>query len=53
MSETDPGSAGVSLTTEVPENVGLYEHFGYRVVGRAPVGDFQSWSMFRPDPRES
>jgi GNAT superfamily N-acetyltransferase len=50
-SRTAAESSGVSLTTEQPENVSLYEHFGYRVVGQARVGDaFETWTLFREDP---
>ena len=45
-------SSGVSLTTELPQNVRLYEHFGYRVVGQARVGDaFETWTLFREERR--
>ena len=51
-SRVDDASAGVSLTTEVAANVRLYEHFGYRVAGRARVGDaFETWTLFRPNAR--
>lgn len=50
LSADSSWSEGVALTTEVESNVPLYEHFGYRVVGRARVGDaFTSWGMYRPD----
>lgn len=50
-SAADPTSTGVSLTTEAPENVDLYRHFGYRVTGEGAIGSaFRSWGMFRPDP---
>lgn len=43
-----PESHGVSLTTELPRNVPLYQHFGYRVVGHARVApELETWSMFR------
>ena len=49
----DPNSAGVSLTTESDDNVGLYTHFGYEVVGRATVADgVKTTVMFRPDRAE-
>jgi GNAT superfamily N-acetyltransferase len=49
LSEGDPQSAGVSLTTENPRNVELYRHFGYEVVGHAPVGPgLETWGMFLP-----
>ena len=50
MSLEDAASRGVSLTTEVEENVSLYEHFGYQVVGQGEVdGVFTTWTMFRED----
>ncbi|MEN8143746.1 MAG: GNAT family N-acetyltransferase [Gemmatimonadota bacterium] len=50
MSREDPDSEGVTLTTENPANVALYEHFGYRIVGHATVAPgLKTWSFFRPD----
>lgn len=50
LSARDPASRGVSLSTEVESNVGLYRHFGYEVLGSAEVGSaFTTWAMFRPD----
>jgi GNAT superfamily N-acetyltransferase len=47
--ETDPGSRGVSLNTELPRNVELYKHFGYRITGHAGVGpDLETWAFYRP-----
>jgi GNAT superfamily N-acetyltransferase len=47
LANSDPGSGGVSLTTETRENVKLYEHCGYEVVGEARVADeFQTWGLF-------
>jgi ribosomal protein S18 acetylase RimI-like enzyme len=49
LSEEDPRSAGVSLTTENPRNVELYRRFGYEVVGHAPVGPgLETWGLFLP-----
>jgi GNAT superfamily N-acetyltransferase len=49
LANADTGSSGVSLTTETPENVKLYEHCGYKVVGEALVADsFQTWGLFQP-----
>jgi GNAT superfamily N-acetyltransferase len=49
MAADDPASAGVSLTTELPRNVTLYEHFGYRVVAHREVAPgLESWGLFRP-----
>jgi len=50
MSREDPSSQGVTLTTENPSNVALYEHFGYRVVGHARLSpELETWGFFRPD----
>ena len=41
-------STGVSLTTETPANVKMYEHFGFEVIGAARVADaFTTWGLFR------
>lgn len=46
--EVDPTSHGVSLNTELPRNVALYEHFGYRVTGHARVApELETWGFFR------
>jgi ribosomal protein S18 acetylase RimI-like enzyme len=50
MSESDPESTGVYLETARPENVRLYEHFGYRVFARDKLDDaVEFWYMFRPN----
>lgn len=50
LSAHDPVSTGVTLTTELPGNVPLYEHFGYGIVGSAKVeGELTTWGFFRPD----
>jgi len=51
MSRDDPESSGVSLTTETPRNLPLYEHFGYRVLGHGatPDGGLETWTLFRAD----
>jgi len=52
LAASDPASEGVSLCTETRSNLGLYEHFGYRLLGSAQVADgLETWSMFRPSPR--
>jgi len=49
IAEADPGSTGVSLSTELSKNVGLYEHFGYRVLGHDRVApELETWVCFRP-----
>jgi hypothetical protein len=48
MSDADPDSTGVSLTTELHRNVKLYEHFGYSVIAQKPVSDnVQTWGLVR------
>jgi len=48
MSSRDPLSTGVSLSTEDPENVPLYEHCGYRVTNHQRVSDdMETWILFR------
>lgn len=50
LSRQHAQSVGVSLTTEDPKNVPLYQHFGYEVVGHERVaGVIDTWSFFRPD----
>ena len=39
------------LETDRPENVPLYERFGFSVIGEAPVYGARSWFMWRP-PRQ-
>lgn len=48
LAEADPGSSGVSLTTENPRNVELYRHFGFEVIAEAePCPEFKTWGMFQ------
>lgn len=50
MSRADPSSAGVTLSTEDPRNVPLYEHLGYRVTSHIRVTEaLETWGFFRPD----
>jgi ribosomal protein S18 acetylase RimI-like enzyme len=50
MSQRDPGSTGVSLTTEIESNVGLYLHFGYDLVGHVKGEEApDTWVFFRGD----
>ena len=50
MSREDPGSTGVTLTTEVAANVALYRHLGYEIVGHVEFGrGLETWGFFRPD----
>jgi GNAT superfamily N-acetyltransferase len=50
LSREYPESRGVTLTTEDPENVPFYRHFGYRVLGPARIASgLETWGFFRPD----
>lgn len=51
LSATDPVSTGVALTTETPDNLSLYEYFGYEVLGFVDVEELRTWTLFRPDER--
>jgi hypothetical protein len=49
LSRDDPESGGVSLSTENPRNVALYEHVGYVVRGHAIVSpELETWALYRP-----
>ena len=50
ISKDDPGSSGVSLSTELPSNVPLYQHCGYELRHHERVSDdLETWILFRPD----
>ena len=50
ISGEHPESAGVSLSTEDPKNVLLYQHCGYEVRFHERVSpDLETWILFRPD----
>lgn len=50
MSRRDPDSTGVTLSTEDPKNVPLYQHIGYEIIGHSRViDDLETWSFFRRD----
>lgn len=51
MSDQDPGSTGILLTTEDSGNLALYEALGFAVIGEAETPDkvLHSWTMFKPD----
>ncbi len=49
VADADSQSAGVSLSTELEKNVGLYQYFGYCVAGHDRVSpDLETWVCFRP-----
>ena len=47
LSDTDPESHGVALSTETRENLDLYRHFGYEVIGEAHIDDLTTWALYR------
>jgi GNAT superfamily N-acetyltransferase len=50
LSVESPDSEGVSLSTEHPRNVPIYEHVGYRIIAHKRVApELESWGMYRPD----
>jgi GNAT superfamily N-acetyltransferase len=49
MCAAHPESTGVCLNTEDADNVPLYEHMGYRVLGRRTIDSLETWCMFRAD----
>jgi GNAT superfamily N-acetyltransferase len=50
VSAEDAESRGVTLTTEDPANLPLYQRFGYRILGHVEVGtDLESWGLFREE----
>ena len=49
VSESDPNSNGISLSTEKKENIPIYEHFGFNVTGEADIEELHTWCMFRAD----
>jgi GNAT superfamily N-acetyltransferase len=49
LSDNDALSCGVALSTETRQNLPLYEHFGYKVLGHAKVGEgLETWAFLRP-----
>lgn len=48
LSRSTAGSMGVTLTTEDPANVPIYQRMGFDVVGHALVApQLETWAMFR------
>ena len=48
--EAERDAEGIALDTATPEDVSLYEHFGYRTTEVADVGGIEMTFMFRPSP---
>lgn len=50
VSSEDADSSGVTLTTEDPANVPLYQRLGYRLTGHVRVAPgLETWGFYRPD----
>lgn len=48
IAQQDPDSTGISLTTELPKNLTLYQHFGYEIIAHARVApELETWGLFR------
>jgi GNAT superfamily N-acetyltransferase len=48
LSDSDPRSCGVALSTETRHNLPLYQHFDYRLLGHAQVSEeLETWAFFR------
>jgi GNAT superfamily N-acetyltransferase len=44
----DATSAGLTLTTETPANVRLYQHFGFEVFGHVLIApELETWGLFK------
>jgi GNAT superfamily N-acetyltransferase len=51
LARQDRTSTGITLTTELPKNVAIYEHAGYRVHGHVRVAPgLETWGMWREAP---
>lgn len=48
MVDEDISSIGIGLDTENPNNVALYEHFGYKLTGTENLDGLTIYTMFRP-----
>lgn len=47
MVDAHPDSIGIGLDTENPDNIPLYEHFGYRLTHTQKLGQVTLYCMFR------
>lgn len=52
LAASHPTATGVYLDTETAENVALYQHLGYQVIGHERVDTLDVWGMFRPNQQE-
>jgi len=52
VASRDATSAGLTLTTETPANVRLYQHFGFEVFGHGQITtELETWGLFRTRQR--
>ncbi len=51
-SHVDQAGQAAYLETDRPENVPLYERFGFKVTEEAPVLGVRNWFMWRPPRRD-
>ena len=51
VADEDSSSIGIGLDTENPNNVALYEHFGYKLTGTENLDGLTIYTMFRPSKR--
>lgn len=47
LSEAHPCSTGVYLETANPQNVNLYQHFGYHITAQVNIKGVETFSLFR------
>lgn len=47
LSDSDSTSRGVALSTETPENLSLYQHFGYEILGEERIDELTTWALYR------
>jgi GNAT superfamily N-acetyltransferase len=50
LSDQDPASQGTALETANPDNLLIYDRFGFGIKASGPLGPVTLWSMFRPKP---
>ena len=51
--DEDTSSIGIGLDTENPNNLALYEHFGYKLTGTESLDGLTIYTMFRPSKTAS
>ena len=46
--DEDTTSTGIGLDTENPDNIAMYEHFGYKHIATENLDGMNIYIMFRP-----